>query len=437
MMRAMARDPKTPAPPPEASASTDRARPGRRTRSWARAARWGLYGVAAIFMLLVLAAVGIVASSKTPLRAALGWPYALKQRTNVLIMGLDRTVSDKNPNIVYPESRTDTLIAASFDPQSRRVYLLSIPRDTRANVPGHGTTKINAAHAWGEVPLTIRTTENFLGVRFPYYIEIRERGFVHMIDAVGGVNVHVEKDMNYDDNWDGLHIHLKQGYRRLGGKAAIEYARFRHDPLGDIGRVKRQQEVMSALLDELRQPRIALHLNRLLRVFREDINTNLTREQLITLGLFGARLPSGGLIRETLPGRFGNEWWLPDLPQDRKTVARMFYGLDADALARTTVEMIVDPASRDAAADVQARLAALGMRIVRVRSASTSVSATANSRPTPVTVTVRRGDPRIAGIVASLLGGAPVVDGASADGPDLTIQLANAVVGGPTIALPR
>src|ERR1700730_1706186 len=152
----------TPSTPPARSP-----RPGR--RSWARVARWALFGLAGLFTLLVIGAVGLVVVYKTPIRAVLGWPYPLTQRTNVLIMGLDRTVSDKNPTIVYPVSRTDTLIAATFDPASRRVSLLSIPRDTRASIPGHGTTKINAAHAWGGQQLATRATENLLGVRPPHY----------------------------------------------------------------------------------------------------------------------------------------------------------------------------------------------------------------------------------------------------------------------------
>jgi polyisoprenyl-teichoic acid--peptidoglycan teichoic acid transferase len=417
MMGPMTSDPATP-PPPETDVPAEPA--VRRRPLWARVVRWSAFGLGGIFTLLVLAAVGIV--------AVLGWSFTLKQRTNVLIMGLDRTVSDQNPNIVYPVSRTDTLIAATFDPAGRRAYLLSVPRDTRASIPGHGTTKINAAHAWGGGPLAIRTTENFLGVRFPYYIEITERGLVRLIDAVGGVNVHIEKDLNYDDNWDGLHIHLKKGYRRLGGKAAVEFARFRHDPLGDIGRITRQQEVMNGLLDELRRPRVVLRVNRILGVFQEDIQTNLDRQQLITLALFGVRLPPGGLVRETLPGRFGSEEWLPDVPRDRDVVARMFYGVDAETLGRTTVEIVRDSGGLDAAVDAEARLTALGMRILRVRTASGTDS---------TTVVVHRGDPRVAEIVASLLGAAPVLDGTMTDGPDLTIQFGHATVGGPAIALPR
>ena len=429
-MDAMTSEPDTPADHPRSPLPPARGRPARTTRPrgwWWRVARWGSYAIAGTFTLLLLAAVGLVVLYKTPLRAALSWPYPLTERTNVLIMGLDRTVSDQNPNIVLPVSRTDTLIAASFDPASRRVHLISVPRDTRASIPGHGTTKINGAHAWGGAPLTTLTVQNFLGVLFPYYIEIQQRGFVRLIDAVGGINVHIDKDLDYDDNWDGLHIHLKKGYRRLGGQSAIEFARFRHDALGDIGRIARQQQVMNALLDELRQPRAVLRMDRILRVFREDIKTNLTERQLITLALFGARLPPGGLTRETLPGRFGKEDWLPDQAQDRELVARVFYGVDPGVLTHTSVEVIADPASQDAVANLQTRLSALGIRVLRIRTASV---------PGPTTVVVHRGDPRVAGIVAALAGGGSVADdGSRAGDADLTVRLATAALGGPATPL--
>lgn len=390
--------------------------------------RWALFAAGAGFTLLLVAAVGLVAMYKTPIRAAAGWPYPLTERTNILIMGLDRTVSDRNPNIVLPVSRTDTLIAASFDPVDRRVYLLSVPRDTRASIPGHGTAKINAAHAWGGAALTTRTVQNVLGVSFPYYIAIEQRGFVRLIDAVGGVNIRIDKDLNYDDNWDGLHIHLKKGYRRLGGQSAIEYARFRHDPMGDIGRIARQQQVMHALLDELRQPRVILRMDRILRVFREDMKTNLTERQMMTLGLFGARLPQGSLVRETLPGRFGAEDWLPDAARDRQTVARMFYGVDPAVFTNTSVELIADARSRDASADLQARLSALGIRVLRVRTAPV---------PGPTTVVFHRGDARVAAIVASLAGAAAVADDGSHVGDvDLTIRLADVTMGSSTTLRP-
>jgi LCP family protein required for cell wall assembly len=316
------------------------------------------------------AAAVIVGLSAAPGGSTFAWPFRVSGRTNILVMGLDRTVSDQNPKIVYPVSRTDTLIAVSVDPATRQVNVLSIPRDTRAAIPGRGMDKINAAYAIGKEPLARRTVEDFTGVAFPYYMTIHERGFVHLIDAVGGVTVRIPKDLNYDDNWDGLHIHLKKGNRRLGGQAAIEYARFRHDALGDIGRIQRQQQVINALITELRRPSVVFHAGRILRVFQEDIDTNLTPQQLVALSWFSARLPKDGLDRETLPGRFGASDWLPAPAQDRAIVARMFYGTDAAEFEHSSVQVITAGASPRAVAEALARLQALGVRVLRIASAS-------------------------------------------------------------------
>jgi len=148
---------------------------------WPHVVRWavlGMAGVLAASLTGITAAIGIRAAPPGPTFA---WPYRLTGRTNILIMGLDRTVSDQNPNVVYAVSRTDTLIAASVDPATRRVYLLSIPRDTRAPIPGRGVDKVNAAHAYGGAPLTLRTVQNFLGVAFPYYVELHVRGRSHLL----------------------------------------------------------------------------------------------------------------------------------------------------------------------------------------------------------------------------------------------------------------
>src|SRR5579864_3826353 len=339
------------------------ARSGRSPRSlWARVASGALRAVLLAFAAALGAGIVVAALHAQPAGPMFGWPFRVTGRTNVLVMGLDRTVSDQNPNIVYPVSRTDTLIAVSFDPAGGQVHLLSIPRDTRAAISGHGTDKINAAYAYGKEALARRTVENFTGVPFPYYITLQTRGYVHLIDAVGGVIIRIDKDLNYDDNWDGLHIHLKKGNRRLGGQAAIEYARFRHDALGDIGRITRQQQVADALITELRRPQVVFHAGRILRVFGEDIDTNLRPEQLIALGWFSARLPKGALDRETLPGRFGASDWLPAPAEDHAAVLRMFYGMNAADLAQATVEVVTSGAGRDAVGDALARLAALGAR---------------------------------------------------------------------------
>jgi len=379
--------------------------------------RWTLLGLLIAFAAALLGTVGYVAGHATPAGPTFGWPFRVTGRTNVLIMGLDRTVSDQNPKVVYPVSRTDTLIAASFDPATHRVYLLSIPRDTRVLIPGHGFDKINAAYAYGGAPLALRTVQNFLGVSFPYSIELHVRGLVDLVDAVGGITVRIPTDLNYDDNWDGLHIHLKKGNRRLGGAAAMGYSRFRHDALGDIGRIQRQQQVMDALLQELRQPRVILRANRVLAVFRKDTTTTLDQDQLIALGLFGARLPHAALIRESLPGRFeqgGEGYWYPDPRADRAMVARLFYGPEPATLDQATAEVVNASGSRDAAIDPLARLEALGVRVVHV---TTAVDAA------ETVVIVHHGDPAAARIVAAAIGAHRMTTRDKTSGPDLSVVI--------------
>src|SRR5207244_4792573 len=125
-------------------------------------------------------------------------------------------------------------------------------------------------------------------------------------------------------------------------------------------------------------------------------------DQLIALAFFGARLPSGGLVRVTLPSTPAGDDVVPDIPRDREVVARIFYGMWVVALTRTTGEWVADAAPRTPAGDALARIQALGIRIVGFRTAA---------NPGPVKVIVHRGSPQVAGIVAGLVGGTPVTGG--------------------------
>ena len=402
---------------------------GKTRRMGRRMVRWTLVGLvlalagvlAGVFLHFFFAHAGMLA----------GAPFPPGPRVNLLFMGLDRTVSEQNRNIELPFTRTTTLIAASFDPASRRAYLLSIPRDTQTAISGHGRTKINAAHAYGGAALTLRTVENFTGVSFPYYIEITERGLIHLVDAVGGVNLYVDRDMDYDDNWDGLHIHLRKGYRRLGGKEAMEFIRFRHEELGDIARIRRGQQFVNALVDELRRPRVLLRLGRIVRVFREDMTTNLPPDQVLALAWFAARLPAHGVVRATLPGEFddgGSSDWIPDLLKDRDLIVRTFWDEDPETLAQETIDVVNAVGDRGALTDPLARLGALGVRVVRVTEAADA---------SETVVVVHHGDPRVGNIVAASVGARLVIDRTGGNGPDLTLILAKGYPAGlPHTALP-
>jgi len=103
-------------------------------------------------------------------------------------------------------------------------------------------------------PAEIKTVEKLLGVSIDHHVKLGADSFTHLIDAVGGIEIDVEKDMKYTDSWAGFTVDLKKGRQHLNGKQATGYIRFRHDALGDIGRVERQHKVFMTLVRQLRQP---------------------------------------------------------------------------------------------------------------------------------------------------------------------------------------
>jgi LCP family protein required for cell wall assembly len=139
--------------------------------------------------------------------------------------------------------RTDTIML--LHDGSGPSLLMSIPRDSLVAIPGHGTTKINAAFAFGGPKLLVRTVESLTGIRIDHYVEIGFGGFVNVVDAVGGITICPSHVMN-----DRLaNLHVKKGCQHADGRVALAYARSRHaDPkLGDIARGGQQREVVNAV----------------------------------------------------------------------------------------------------------------------------------------------------------------------------------------------
>ena len=139
--------------------------------------------------------------------------------------------------------RTDTIMLLHTG--SGPNLLMSIPRDSMVDIPGHGRTKINAAFAYGGSKLLIRTIEQDTGIRVDHYVEIGFEGFKKVVDAVGGITICPKVDMD-----DPLaHLDIKKGCQHADGQTALGYARSRHfDPqYGDISRAQHQREVVSAV----------------------------------------------------------------------------------------------------------------------------------------------------------------------------------------------
>jgi len=187
----------------------------------------------------------------------------LTRPVNILLLGMSVLPPDvKSPppetkNLRYQvqlnsfEGLSDVMLLLRFNPETKKMVVLAVPRDTRIEIPGHGMKKINAANVYGGPALTAQTVSKLLnGVGIDRYVRINILGMGKLIDALGGVTVYVPKDMKYRDDSQHLYINLKAGKRHLNGDQALQLLRFRHDALGDIGRIQRQQMVLRALSEQ-------------------------------------------------------------------------------------------------------------------------------------------------------------------------------------------
>ncbi|MGC4761285.1 LCP family protein [Micromonospora sp. DT46] len=172
-----------------------------------------------------------------------------KGAMNILILGSDTRDPESTSG-----SRTDTIILAHLPKDRSSAQLISIPRDTWVAVPrskegnqGGRDAKINAAYAWGGVPLMVQTVEKFTSVRIDHVMMVDFAGFKEIIDALGGIDINAEK------NFTSIHPPFRtfrQGMQRMDGETALDYSRQRKQfPDGDFARIRHQQQVIKAILD--------------------------------------------------------------------------------------------------------------------------------------------------------------------------------------------
>ncbi|HHV61775.1 MAG TPA: LCP family protein [Firmicutes bacterium] len=251
--------------------------------------------------------------------------FAITDRPiNIVILGNDVTYTeDGRP--VEAATRADTILFLSMNPKTGSAHLISIPRDTRVRIPGHGTGKINSAHAIGGPSLIMETVEELLGLPVDRYVETDFRGFSKLIDMVGGVTVNVEKDMHYVDTWGKLSIDLKQGVQKLDGNKALQYVRFRNDALGDIGRVRRQQELAKAFAHQVLQPANIARAPQMIETAMKYVKTDMTSREILATGWFMGKVASGHIETNTLPGNFAPRYWMPDEEGIKELVASMVH----------------------------------------------------------------------------------------------------------------
>lgn len=190
---------------------------------------------------------------------------------SVLLLGVDERAGDSG--------RSDSIIVLTVNPQLKSVKLLSIPRDTRTEIIGHGTEdKINHAYAFGGIKMSMDTIEHFLDIPIDYFIEINMEGFKDIVDAVGGVTVENTLDFTYED------IHFAKGTITLSGKEALSYSRMRYkDPNGDFGRQQRQRQVIQAVIQKGARLSSLANYRSILAALSQHVETNLSFNNMIDI----------------------------------------------------------------------------------------------------------------------------------------------------------
>ncbi|MGX8237015.1 LCP family protein [Exiguobacterium undae] len=209
-----------------------------------------------------------------------------KDHFSVLLVGTDERPGDTS-------SRADTMIVATFNKTDKKVNLLSIPRDSLVMIPSVGyEDKINHSYAFGGIDSTIETVETLLDIPIDYYGSINFNGVVAIVDAVGGIEVDVKlpiDTLNSSDQKNG--VKLEPGLQRLNGEEALAYARMRYqDPEGDIGRTKRQQQVVQAIIDQSTSFGSITKLNKLMDATGDNFTTNMSLTEAFQLQPFAKSL---------------------------------------------------------------------------------------------------------------------------------------------------
>ncbi len=213
-----------------------------------------------------------------------------RDRIYVMLLGIDYDYDDKDQPF-SSHARSDTIMAAGIDFPSKSTRLVSVLRDTDVTIHGR-ETKINSAFSEGGVVLADSVVGDFLGMpvetngkHFDRYVVVRVNAVKDFVDAIGGIDVPVTETMNYDDTWGHLHIHFKPGMYHMNGEQVQGYSRFRHDECSDPCRTKRQQQVMRILANKLTHDKFndLAHIGQLIGVFRRDVTTNLTTDELKAL----------------------------------------------------------------------------------------------------------------------------------------------------------
>jgi polyisoprenyl-teichoic acid--peptidoglycan teichoic acid transferase len=292
-----------------------------------------------------------------------------KSRIIILLAGKD--YNHNAQDIAYTtSSRSDTIMLLSADLEHAKLTAVGIPRDTRVTAPDGVTGKINATFQRGGIKLLASTITQQFGIVPDYSVVLKADAVKSIVNSLGGIEVDVLDRMFYEDSWDDLKIDLQPGRYRVNGEQAVGFVRFRKSgthrygprkekiPVpyvpskeeGDLRRIERQQQVVHAMLAEVTKPQNIVRWNEILDVAFGQIETNLSRPQMLGLATIlrsSAGSPLGG---SSIPGKDANiggtYYWKADIPRAKATLQWLLLGDEAAGRSLVRVSIMCDKAEQ-------------------------------------------------------------------------------------------
>ncbi|MEX2356621.1 MAG: LCP family protein [Thermaerobacterales bacterium] len=373
-----------------------------------------LFGVSFVITLMLQVVTGIQVvedsfdfEADEPAVAIPREPLDPDQPLHVLIVGIDDGTQD-NGRLGPSARRTDTVMLLTVDHLTGHVGIMSVPRDTYVHIPqaavneviearGRNTvhenpTKMSHVHAYGGPLLAMAAASDLLGVEIKRFVRLDFRGFERLIDLLGGIEIDVERDMFYEDPYQDLYVDIKKGRQVLPGEKALQYARFRCQTLedgtvrcgGDIERIRRQQNFVTALVDRTLRLNVLPRLPQMVEEVTQNMTTNLSSGELLELMRMAAAQAANydpkRIEMGIVPGTDGYKdrvsYWFVDADELQKENSRVIWGVDPGENAG--VEIAIHNASGELQAGNQlgSQLSDLGYQVIGVENGADPLATT-------------------------------------------------------------